>query len=183
MIKINLLPVPKARKIKKRAEVRSQLILTGLIFGLITIICSYFWLDLNREYKQLQETKTKATKELAELKEKVKEVENYEQNKKSLEEKNRVIEQLKRNQSGPVHLLDEISISLEPLKVWLVSISVQENRVDLDGKAITNSDIVEFINRLKSSKYFSDILLIESRQVIEGNIPIYSFKLKSTLVL
>jgi type IV pilus assembly protein PilN len=183
MIRINLLPLPKARKIKKRAELRSQLVLTGLLFVLILIICSYFWFDLNKKIRQLQDTKVRTTQELAELKEKVKEVENYEQNKKNLQEKNQIIEQLKKNQSGPVHLLDEISIGLEPLKVWLISLSVQGNQVDIDGKAITNSEIVEFINNLKASKYFSDIVLIESRQVIDSGIPVYSFKLRTTLVL
>ena len=183
MIRINLLPLPKARKIKKRAELRSQFVLTGLLFVFIIIICSYFWFDLNKNINRLQDTKVKTTKELAELKEKVKEVENYEENKKSLEEKNRIIEQLKKNQSGPVHLLDEISVTIEPLKVWVINLSVQGNEVNIDGKAITNSDIVEFINNLKASKYFSNISLIESRQVIESGIPVYSFKLRSTLVL
>ena len=183
MIKINLLPVPKAGKIKKRAEAQSQLILSGLVLISITIFCSYTWFDLNKSVKRLEAEKIKVNKELSRIKEKVKEVADYEKNKESLEDKNRIIGQLKKNQSAPVHVLDEISQSLEPLKLWLLSMFVRGDSLELNGRAITNSDIVEFINNLKGSKYFTDVLLLESRQVMEANIPVYSFKLRATVVL
>ena len=120
---------------------------------------------------------------MKELKEKVKEVESYEENKKNLQEKNAIIEQLRKNQSGPVHILDEISTGVESLKLWLDSLNVKGNSVDLSGKAITNADIVEFVDRLKKSRYFSNVTLLESRQVVEDGISIYQFKIKSTVVL
>jgi type IV pilus assembly protein PilN len=72
---------------------------------------------------------------------------------------------------------------MEPLKIWLTSVSEQGPQVEIDGKAITNSDIVEFINNMKNTKFFADIQLIESRQAIELNIPVYNFKLKCTMVI
>jgi type IV pilus assembly protein PilN len=183
MIRINLLPVPKARQVRAEAEARTQFIVAGSVLIVISMFCGYAWFDLNKKINRLETEKTKVNKELNQLKEKVKEVANYEKNKESLEEKNRIIEQLKKNQSGPVHVLDEISQKLEPLKLWLVSMFVRGDNVELNGRAITNSDIVEFINQLKSSEYFKDVLLVESRQVMEANIPVYSFKLQATVVL
>jgi type IV pilus assembly protein PilN len=121
-------------------------------------------------------------KDLAALKVKVKEVEDYEKNKKNFEEKIGIIEQLRKNQSGPVHLLEEISRSL-PDRVWLTSLTEQGGKIDLEGKAVTNAEIVDFINNLKTSRYISEIQLIESRQTAEGGIPVYNFKLKCTMVL
>ncbi|MBI3610663.1 MAG: PilN domain-containing protein [Nitrospirae bacterium] len=183
MIKINLLPVPKAKKAKKAAEIQYEFVLSGLLIVLVVSACGYFWYLQDAKIELFQEQKTKAVAELTVLKAKVKEVENYENNKKVLEEKNKVIEQLKKNQSAPVHLLDELSRSMDPLKIWLVNLSAQGTKVDIDGKAITNSDIVEFINTMKKSKFFTDIQLIESRQAIELNVPIYNFKLQCTLVI
>jgi type IV pilus assembly protein PilN len=183
MIRINLLPVPKARKIKKQAEMRSQFVLGGLVLLIVVIFCGYSWYDLNKRVSDLEAEKEKSTKELKVLKEKVKEVESYEANKKMLQEKNAIIEQLKKNQSGPVHILDEISNGVDPLKLWLISLNVKGNSVDLSGKAITNSDIVEFVKKLKSSKYFSDVMLLESRQIVQQGISIYQFKLTATVVL
>jgi len=178
MIKINLLAIPKARKAKKQMEIQYEFVLAGVLIGFVVVACVYFWYLMNSQISRLHEEKTKASAELTVLKEKVKEVENYESNKKVLEDKNRIIEQLKKNQGAPVHLLDELSKSIEPLKIWLTTITV-----DIEGKAITNADIVEFINNMKNSKFFSDIQLIESKQAIELNIPIYNFKLRCTMVI
>lgn len=181
MIKINLLAIPKARKVKKASAVQLELVLGAGIIILVVLGCGYSWFSLSSIFDGLIAQKRKAEAELTVLKEKVKEVDNYEANKKILEEKNRIIERLKKNQKAPVLLLDQVSKSLEPLKIWLTALTAQGPTVDLDGNAVTNSDIVEFINSLLSSKMFSDIQLIESRQTIEANIPIYSFKLRCTL--
>ena len=183
MIRINLLGVPKARGVKRKSEFKLQVALGGAFIGLVLVLCGYFLFALDGRLTQLQNEKGAAEKKLSALKEKVKEVENFEVNKKALEEKNKIIEQLKRNQSGPVHLLDEVSKSLNPIRVWLVSMTAKSNAVDIEGKAITNADLVEFINNLRMSRYFANIELVESRQVNESNVPIYDFKLKCSLVL
>ncbi|MBI3994580.1 MAG: PilN domain-containing protein [Nitrospirae bacterium] len=183
MIKINLLPVPKARKAKKQMEVQYELILAGVLIGVVLVACGYFWYLLDSQIGRLQDDKSKANAELTSLKAKVKEVENFENNKKVLEEKNRIIEQLKKNQGAPVRLLDEISRSMDPIKIWLSGITAQGSKIDIDGKAITNSDIVEFINHMKDTKFFTDIQLIESRQTVEFNVPVYNFKLRCTMVI
>ena len=183
MIKINLLPGPKAKKVKKQAEAQSQVVLAGLIFIGIVLICGYSLFGLNKEINRLNNSKIKLNKDLAQLKEVVKEVENFEENKKNLEEKNRIIEQLKKNQTGPVYILDEIGRNLDPLKLWLISLTVRGKNLELKGKSITNSDIVEFIKQMKGSKFFKDVSLVESRQMTEANISVYSFTLKSVIVL
>lgn len=183
MIKINLLGVPKARKIRKQAEVKLQFAVAGGVLGLVFILCGYFWFTLDSKISRLQTEKTEANKILVVLKEQVKEVENFEANKKELEEKNGIIEQLKKNQRGPVHLLDEVSRALDPLRVWLVSMTSKDRVIDIEGMAVTNSDLVEFINGLKASRFFSNIELVESRQSMESAIAVYSFKLRCNLVL
>ena len=184
MIRINLLPTEKAKRVKKRTELQTQLVLAGISIGLTVILCGYFWWQLSRQVVVLRSEKAKATKERDALKEQIKEVENFEQNKKILEEKNRIIGQLKRNQSGPVHLLDEVSRNL-PDRVWLVSMNEQGGKIDLEGRAITNSDIVDFINNLKRSPFFKDVQIVESRQSSdnEKKIALYNFKLICTMVL
>jgi len=101
--------------------------------------------------------------------------------KKVLEDKNRVIGQLQKNKQGPVLLLDELAKNT-PQRVWIVSLNEQGGMLDIDGKALTNIDIVEYVNNLRSSKYFTDLHLIESRQGSEGGLEIYQFKLKSRLI-
>jgi type IV pilus assembly protein PilN len=182
MIKINLLGGGRAKKARKRIEIPFQM--AGVIGGVVLLFggMGFAWWYLSSTVSALTQQTVTLNQELTALKATVKEVENFEKDKKTFEEKIGIIQQLRKNQSGPVHLLEEISKSL-PDRVWLVSMSEQGGKIDLDGKAVTNAEIVDFINNLKASRYMSDIQLIESRQVSEGGIPVYSFKLKCTMVL
>jgi type IV pilus assembly protein PilN len=56
-------------------------------------------------------------------------------------------------------------------------LSVQGNNVELEGRALSNDDIVEFVNNLRRTDYFTNIRLLESRSAQESKINVYQFKL------
>ncbi|HEX9757070.1 MAG TPA: PilN domain-containing protein [Nitrospiria bacterium] len=183
MIKINLLPSEGARKVKKKNEGQAQFVIAGASVFITFLFCVYFfWYVPNGKITQLQIEHTNAQKELQKLKEQVKVVDNYESNKKVLQRKNEIIKNLRKKQSRPVHLLDDLSNKL-PDRVWLKSFSESKGVISIEGKALSNSDIVDYIANLKSSQFFLDVQLEESRKTIEKNIPIYNFKLKVKMVV
>src|SRR2546428_8449260 len=142
--------------------------------------CGYRWKMLVDEVALQSQLKESKMKELESLKKKVQEVEDYEKNKQLLENKNRVIEQLRKNQGGPVRLLDHVSQSLDPLKIWLTSVEEGGSQIVVDGRALATDDVVEFVKSLQRSNYFSSVLLEESRQGTEDGLAIYQFRLKMT---
>lgn len=181
MIHINLLSTQKVKKTKKKIEFQSQLIGAAAVIAVVVLLLGYgAWILFSR-VDSLQAERAALVTELGALQMKVKEVENFERDKKVVQEKIKVIEQLRKNQSIPVHLLDEISKSL-PERVWLSNLAEQNGTIDLEGKATTNSEIVDFINNLKKSFLFRDVQILESRQHSEGTISVYSFKLKWSIV-
>jgi len=182
VIKINLLPVKRAAK---KAKVPVDTAMFQLVVGLGIVLvfvgaCGYRWQMLVDEVALRTQIKESKTKELDALKKKVQEVEDYEKNKRLLEDKNRIIEQLRKNQGGPVRLLDYLSQSLDPLKIWLTSVD-GDAQVAINGKALTNDDIVQFIRNLQQSGYFADVMLEESRQAPEEGLIIYQFRLKMSV--
>jgi type IV pilus assembly protein PilN len=179
LIKINLLSAKRAKK--KGAPINEtalQLAVGGALIVLALGATAYRWQALESEVTEQNQIKGQKSKELEELKKKVIEVENFEKNKKLLEDKNRVIEQLRKNQSGPVRLLDVVSQGLEPVKVWLTGMEESGADVNLAGRALSNDDIVEFTRNLQNANYFSSVLLEESRQALEDGVQVYQFKMK-----
>jgi type IV pilus assembly protein PilN len=182
LIKINLLPVKRAAK-KVKAPADEALMQIGIGVGIVLVFlvaCGYRWQMLSDEVETQKQVKVSKIKELDDLKKKVLEVEDFEKKKRLLEDKNRIIEQLRKNQSGPVKLLDHLSQSLDPLKVWLVNVE-GDSQVTVSGKALTNDDIVEFIKNLQRTAYFSTVSLDESVQGVDDGVTIYSFTIKMTV--
>lgn len=177
MIRINLLPGPKGRAAKPQYDVRAQALL-GIGVLLITIAgCWWYSSSLDETIEARQEDKLAKERQVAQLKEQVKQVQDFEQKKKLLEDKNRVIDQLEAARVGPVKVLDFVSQSIEPLKVWLTNLKLSAETVEVEGRALTNDDVVEFVNNLRRTDFFANINLQESKAAVENKINIYQFKL------
>ncbi len=175
MTRINLLQRTKKKKKQTPASFRA-VVSVLLLFGFLMAL-GYVWVFLNGTTTRLRAEKNKLSQKLEVLKVQLKEVENFERDKKAVVEKIDIIRQLQKNQTIPVRILVEISERL-PERVWLTNITETSGVIDLEGKATGNGEIVEFINHLKASKFFTNIQILESRQVLEANTPIYTFKLK-----
>jgi type IV pilus assembly protein PilN len=176
MIKINLLPTKK-KPPKKVMDLQKQALLAALILILIGIILWYF---INRQKAQiatLQNEKNAAEVRLKEQDNTLKEVKNVEDERKKVAEKINVIEQLKKNQSGPVRLLDEISKAL-PLGVNLSSMTEGNNNINIEGEAFTNDDVVRFVDNLKASRVLAGVMLLETSQTKREGYEMYKYKIQ-----
>ncbi len=173
MIKINLLPVKRKKKVQPLPAV---FIYGGGIFIIIFIILGVLFLNLNSKISSMKDEKAKKEVALNELREKIKEVESYERDNEAYRKKNDIIEQLKKNQNVPLRLLDEVSAQL-PKGVWLTSLSSKADAVNIEGYAFTNSDLVGYVQNLKSSQNLTDVELLESKQTKFGEVFLYEFKL------
>jgi len=181
MIRINLLPEPRTKGAKKQWDVRIEAAGAFVAIGLVVIACFWYAGILDEEIQAKQVTKQQKEKQIAALKEQVKQVEDFEKRKKQLEDKGRIIDQLEKSRGGPVRTMDYLSQSLEPLKLWLARLDIKDKQIDMDGKAVSQDDIVEFINNLRRTEHFTNIRLVESRAGTEGKATAYMFKINASL--
>ena len=181
MIRINLLPEPRTKGVKKQWDVRIEAAGAAAVISLVVIACFWYAGLLDDEIQAKQATKQDKEKQIAALKIQVKEVEDFEKKKKLLEDKGRIIDELEKKRGGPVHTLDYISQSLEPLKLWLVRLEVNDKQVSIEGKGLGQDDIVEFINNLRRTEHFGNIMLVESRATVENKVTTYVFKVLAIL--
>ena len=137
MIRINLLAVERGASSRPamipaahRVTISASLILlaTALVLGW------WFW-SLRQTSIQIDEEIARAEVETQQLRSVLSQVQQFETRKAQLQQRVTLIEQLRRGQSGPVHMLDEISRSL-PERLWLTEMSQK-------GQEITRKRILE----------------------------------------
>lgn len=108
--------------------------------------------DLRRELAAAQQRRD----ELADVAARVREV----QDRTALvEQKLEVIVDLKRNQSGPVLLLDELNRIL-PDGVWLTQMTLSQGDITLAGMSLSEVQVTDFQEALRLSPDFDDEFLV-----------------------
>ena len=177
MIKINLVsegrrPVV-SRKTKERLGIAGLtpgegVFLLALILGGLGLLG--FWWYLRGEIKQREAAIAEAQREVDELAQVLQEVEDYKAKKEKLEHKIQVINELKRNQWGPVRIMDQVSNSLPEL-LWLDGMTLAANNIELQGRAFNTNQVAAFIENLGKVPEFQEPRLRETSK--QG--PVYQF--------
>jgi type IV pilus assembly protein PilN len=161
MIKINLVSEARAAAAKKGAPAvtaapgksNNLLFIACIALGLLYI--AGMWWHLKSVSDDYASKIRSAQQEVDRLKSIIEEVNGYEKKKANLEAKINLINELKRNQKGPVRLMDEVSRALPDL-VWLTDMSVASNVITIRGKSMTPNAVANFIENMKKSSYFAE---------------------------
>lgn len=173
MIKVNLIPI----KRKKKAKPLPTFLIIGLLITFATVFLTGFFYYRASKKLSIKNAQFIANENrLAELKEKIKAVENFEQLNKDFQQRNKIIEQLSKNKSLPVRLLDEVS-NLLPIGVWLETMTVTGSTVKIKGYGFTNTDVVKYVDNIKASQLFADVYLQQSKGTEVEKVPLYQFQL------
>ncbi|HYM24876.1 MAG TPA: hypothetical protein VEU08_16785, partial [Vicinamibacterales bacterium] len=125
MIRINLLPSERKKKkaaggIGGGAATSGQKMVVGCTLIIVAALGFIGWryVALARESTQLDADLSSAQQETTRLRSIILQVQQFEQQKAQLQQRVLLIEQLRAGQTGPVHMLDQISRSLPPM-LWL----------------------------------------------------------------
>ncbi len=173
MIRINLIPAKRKQKPKAVPPFIVAMILLLVVSGIAVF---YYNSYKAGEVQRLENQKADNARKLQELEQRVQEVKNFESLNEQVRQRKEIIEQLTENQSLPVRILDEVSKRLTD-GVWLNTMSISGNRISLTGNGFTNTDIVSFVQSLKSSDLFTNVELHgTTRQPMQG-VETYSFNL------
>jgi len=156
MIRINLLAVerPAAKKRVVALQTGQKLtICCGLILALAGAFIGWRYLSMSRDSARLDGAIAAAQQETARLHSMIQQVQQFEQRKAQLQQRVVLIEQLRKGQSGPVHMLDQISRSLPPM-LWLTELKQTGDAVVIDGRSSTLTGLSDFVGKLEASGYF-----------------------------
>ncbi len=179
MIKINLLL---ARKEKKKPGARKELIvLVTSLIGLFLILGFLHW----RTYQEKEETLARISQvqgEIAHFKSLTTEVTKAREAQKALQEKLNVIHALRKEKSGPARVLDELSM-LKPEKIQLESLKKEGAKLGIEGIALDDETVANFMTNLRKSKLFKNVDLIVSEQSELSRVKLKKFTLSCEISL
>ena len=186
MIKINLLGRTKlkAAKTKKISTASNQTLMTVMAIAVIVMSVGivYFWQRvLVQQDEELTRQIMLAKKEKTRQEGMLKENEVFEKRRKLLETRINVIESLKKNQSGPVQVLDLLSDCIQRSEgVWLKDLAQKGNLITVNGTAMGSPDAVaDLITNLTRVGNFKNVNLVNLQELdskysfsitFEGNI-------------
>ncbi len=144
MIRINLLPVKQAQK----RELGRQWLILGLVVLVGALVGNYLWFNsretkANRLDAQINEIRAR----IAELEKAIGEVNNINKRKKEVEDKLKILSDLRKKRSGPVRMLDALATAT-PKKVYLVEFAESAGQVRINGKAGSHEDVADFMRNL-----------------------------------
>jgi type IV pilus assembly protein PilN len=102
----------------------------------------------------------------------IQQVQQFEQRRAQLQQRVALIEDLRRNQTGPVHMLDQISRAL-PDMLWLIDLKqgTDPNEVLIDGRVTSLTGLSDFVANLEASGYFKRSVEIVSTTVENATGP------------
>ena len=172
MIRINLLP-RKPRPLLTLWRDGSILVVTVVI---LLITWFVIMISMNGKVKAKQRELKTVKKQIEESKLDLQKVEKLKQQKTVLENKINIIHSLRAQQSGPVHMLDDLSSAI-PEQVWVTHLANSGSMLNVNGVAPSYNAVSEFMKNLTQSPYFTGIELENIQQAIEKGRKFQRFKI------
>src|SRR5262245_50630307 len=186
MIRINLLAAERDRAKKK------SVVSLGTVGQKLTIGCSLilvlgglaigwrYW-TVNHDSAELDKEIAAAQQETTRLHSVIDQVQQFEQRKAQLQQRVVLIEQLRKGQTGPVHMLDQISRALPPM-LWLTELKQVGAEIVIDGKCTSPIGVSDFVANLEASGYFKrsiDIVSTSTELMTQPQTEVIKFSIKA----
>jgi type IV pilus assembly protein PilN len=179
MIKINLL---QARKEKKKIGVRKEIIvLVGCLLLLLVGLFLVQW-KINNDKEGMLAQISNTKKEITYYKSLTTEVNKAKEAQRILQEKLNVINTLRKEKASPARVLDELSID-KPDKIHFESLKKDGSKLGIEGIALDDETVANFMTNLRKSKLFKNVDLIVSEQTEQSKVKLKKFILSCEIIL
>jgi len=110
-----------------------------------------------------------------------KEVTDLQKKAGDLRQKVKIIEDLRKKKIGPVRVMESLSGSTPP-RLWLTEFKETGGNLSMNGIAVDNQTVADFLKALSSSEYFKNVELVETSQSEQDKLLLKKFSVRSRLV-
>lgn len=181
MIRINLLAVERERGQRTLIPAAHRVTIAASLIIIVTalVIGWWFW-SLRQTSARLDEDIARGEAETIQLRSVLAQVQKFEARKAQLQQRVTLIEQLRHGQTGPVHVLDEISKAI-PDRLWLTALSQKDNDFVIEGMTTSLQELSTFVSNLEASRWFKKpVDLVDSQAQADKSSELFKFTVKAT---
>lgn len=171
MIRINLLATE--RRAAKAAAPGFQIGQKITVIGSLLLVLTFvgvgwrYW-ALGQQQATLDREVAAARREEQRLGEILKQVQEFEARRLQLEQRVALIDELRKGQNAPVHMIDQVSRSL-PEMTWLTGLRQDGYAVTMQGRCLTLTALSDFVGNLEATRYFVRPVEIIDSVVVPGD--------------
>ena len=178
MIRINLLS---SREIEAELGRRQDVVVAVLGVGAALTVCLAVFLYQVFRTTMLQREVSSLRADIASIEGGAKEVAQLQTTIASLKQKVTVIENLSKKKVGPVRVMESLSASA-PERLWVTEFKENGGNLTLNGMAVDNQTVADFLKALQATQYFKDVELVEAAQTQQDKLALKKFSVRSRLL-
>jgi len=185
MIRINLLGQARPKATKQAVPLEATL---QIILGIAALLIAFVVLGVTytSQKHELDATNSRILALKAEktsLQQVKQEVEQFEAQKKALQTRIDVIEELQKNRSGAQELLQMVANTVVRVdQLWLTSLERKGDTLQIAGEAGSVNAVANFITQLKRSGYFDKIEIQEAKEDdVAKSVTTYGFTMSAAI--
>jgi len=171
MIKINLLIA--REDIKESARKKEVTIFVLVILLVLAGIGVVQWMS-SRQREEITAQIKNTRDELARLEAVKQEINKAKANKKILEEKLHIIQSLNQNRTRPIQIMSVLASKI-PEKMWLNSLDRTAEKLTLEGIALDDETIANFMTRLQQAGMFTSVELVVTERMTVEDVKLKKF--------
>lgn len=185
MIRVNLVePRRPTEKSGVRAlDLAQKVTLIGSLILLVTALGAgwQYW-GVSRAQAAIEADIASAQREEAQLASILQQVHTFEARRQQLQERVALIDELRKGQAAPVHMIDQVSRAL-PEGMWLTRLRQAGYDITIEGECLSLTALSDFVGNLEASRYFQRPVEIIDSEVVparENRPDVIRFSVKGT---
>lgn len=181
MIRINLLP---AEKKPIRSSARQYLLFYILCVAVTGVAVAFVWFSQARTIDRLQRRESELKAEAAKYAQYEKILKDLTKQKEIIEKKKELIRGLEKDRDRMARVLALLSLWVPADKVWLETLTITDDKIDVAGIALSNESVAEFMRNLEQSPFVvrGSVVLAHSKQTSVGQRKLREYRLTWTMV-
>jgi len=170
MIRINLLAERRnVKTVSKGFQVAQKITVIGSLLLVLTLVgVGWRYWALGQQHAEVVREVAAAQREEQRLAEILNQVAEFDARKQQLQQRVTLIDELRKGQNAPVHMIDQVSRAL-PDMTWLTSVKQDGFTLTLQGRCLTLTSLSDFVGNLEASRYFARPVEIVDSAVVSGD--------------